>query len=225
MQYQSIAGMINNSISAYGDSIAIENEKEKITYSELRNKVAGYCRVISEKAPDRKPVCIFMEKSPEQILAVTACIFLGVPYMPLEEDIPLKRLEMCISNTKCETIICNGKRADELKSICRNVIIAENVEECSNELIPAKTKEDDLFVIIHTSGSTGVPKAVMIMNKSVYNNVMYVVDRYNIGNGDAAIALTNLAHDMSVFDIVGMLATGGKIVVPVYEKRKGSTNP
>lgn len=220
MQYQSIAGMINNSISAYGDSIAIENEKEKITYSELRNKVAGYCRVISEKAPDRKPVCIFMEKSPEQILAVTACIFLGVPYMPLEEDIPLKRLEMCVSNTKCETIICNGKRADELKSICRNVIIAENVEECSNGLIPAKTKEDDLFVIIHTSGSTGVPKAVMIMNKSVYNNVMYVVDRYNIGNGDAAIALTNLAHDMSVFDIVGMLATGGKIVVPVHEKRK-----
>lgn len=221
INYKSITGLIYNSMSDYADSIAIESENKKITYSEMKKIVSGYSRVISDNISDKcRPICIFMEKSPEQIMAVAACIMLGIPYMPLEDDTPLKRLEICLKNTDCETIICNKHKCNELNNICKNIIVSENVTEADDEIVPAEMSEDDLFVIIHTSGSTGVPKAVMITNKSVYNNVMYMVEKYNIGHGDAAIALTNLAHDLSMFDIVAMLTTGSKIVVPSHEKRK-----
>lgn len=221
LRYENIGSVIERNFKEYGDKIAVENEIRALSYSETEKKIFDFCNALCMYVTDeKKPICIFLKKSFEQIFAVIACVYLGVPYMPIEEDIPIQRLKLCVENSGCETIFCNAERKEKLKGVCRNIIAVEEISVSDREFRPVPADVNDLIAVIHTSGSTGTPKAVMVPYGGLFNNLMYIVKKYDIGSDDAVIALTNLAHDMSMFDIFGMLMTGGKIVVPTHEKRK-----
>lgn len=70
------------------------------------------------------------------------------------------------------------------------------------------TPEDALLCIIHTSGSTGRPKAVEVYQRAVQNCIEYTEDYCGLNSVNCAIALTNVAHDMSIYDMFGMLHCG-----------------
>jgi amino acid adenylation domain-containing protein len=75
-------------------------------------------------------------------------------------------------------------------------------------------KVDDLAYVIFTSGSTGHPKGVMIDHRGAVNTIRDVNERFAIGPEDRVLALSNLSFDLSVYDIFGLLAAGGAVVIP-----------
>jgi amino acid adenylation domain-containing protein len=72
----------------------------------------------------------------------------------------------------------------------------------------------DLCYVIHTSGSTGEPKPIALCHQGVANNVADLNSRYEVGPGDAVLALSSPSFDMSVYEFLGMTAAGGTVVVP-----------
>jgi amino acid adenylation domain-containing protein len=72
----------------------------------------------------------------------------------------------------------------------------------------------DLAYVIFTSGSTGTPKGVMIDHRGAVNTILDVNRTWNVGPDDRVLALSSLSFDLSVWDIFGMLAAGGAIVLP-----------
>jgi amino acid adenylation domain-containing protein len=72
----------------------------------------------------------------------------------------------------------------------------------------------DLAYVIYTSGSTGEPKGVMIEHRSAANTVLDMNRRFGIGPDDRVLALSNLSFDLSVYDVFGLLAAGGALVLP-----------
>ncbi len=90
-------------------------------------------------------------------------------------------------------------------------------------LSPAGVREDrgddvpswhDLAYVIYTSGSTGQPKGVEISHRGAVNTILDVNRRFGVGQTDSVLALSNVNFDLSVYDVFGMLAAGGTIVVP-----------
>ena len=73
---------------------------------------------------------------------------------------------------------------------------------------------DQLAYVIYTSGSTGEPKGVMITHRGACNTILDINHRFQIGAGIAVLAVHRLVFDLSVYDIFGMLAAGGTIVIP-----------
>ncbi len=73
---------------------------------------------------------------------------------------------------------------------------------------------EDLAYVIYTSGSTGLPKGVMIDHRGAVNTILDVNQRFKVGDRDRVFALSALNFDLSVYDIFGMLAAGGAIVIP-----------
>ena len=110
----------------------------------------------------------------------------------------------------CKFIISDASRVTKnIKAV--NIPYTLNSESDDAEYV--YKNDEDVQAIIHTSGSTGKPKAVMVCQKGIKNSVEYTLKKFEIGSDDAAIALTNLSHDMSMFDLFGMAFAGGKIVV------------
>src|SRR5207244_1652956 len=72
----------------------------------------------------------------------------------------------------------------------------------------------DLAYVIYTSGSTGKPKGVMIDHRAAVNTLLDVNRRFGVGADDRVLALSALAFDLSVYDLFGVLAAGGTVVVP-----------
>ncbi|MGH8412628.1 MAG: AMP-binding protein, partial [Pseudomonas sp.] len=73
--------------------------------------------------------------------------------------------------------------------------------------------------VIYTSGSTGIPKGVMISHQAALNSVVDINQRFAIGAEDRVLALASLGFDLSVYDIFGLLAVGGALVLPDAGRR------
>ncbi|HYN22344.1 MAG TPA: amino acid adenylation domain-containing protein [Thermoanaerobaculia bacterium] len=74
-----------------------------------------------------------------------------------------------------------------------------------------------LAYVLFTSGSTGVPKGVMIEHRAVANTVADVNRRFGISAADRVLALSALSFDLSVWDLFGILGAGGRVVLPEPE--------
>ncbi|MBR0530665.1 MAG: amino acid adenylation domain-containing protein [Ruminococcus sp.] len=217
-EYCDTATLLRNSMLKNAERTAVAQEDRSITYAELMKKMYSYCAALKSAGADgERPVCILMRKSIEQITAVVACVYSGIPYMPLEEDIPAERLRRCLENSGAKIVFCD---TDAQIPAGITVIRPVEINDSAEVFEPVRRSEHDRIAVIHTSGSTGMPKAVCIEHGALQNAVMFTVKRYDVTAADAAMAVTNLAHDMSMFDVFGMLFTGGKIVMPTHEKRK-----
>ena len=84
---------------------------------------------------------------------------------------------------------------------------------------PAGPRAADVSHVIYTSGSTGQPKGVVIEHRNVVNRIADINSRFEIGPQDAILGLTALHHDLSVYDIFGVLGAGGTLVLPDADKR------
>jgi amino acid adenylation domain-containing protein len=72
----------------------------------------------------------------------------------------------------------------------------------------------DLAYVIFTSGSTGIPKGVMIQHRAAANTIRDINQRFGVNAADRVLALSSLSFDLSVYDIFGVLAAGGAVVIP-----------
>ncbi len=73
---------------------------------------------------------------------------------------------------------------------------------------------DSLAYVIFTSGSTGEPKGVMLTHRAALNTCLDINRRFGIGPQDRVLGLSALSFDLSVWDIFGMFAAGGALVLP-----------
>ncbi|HSE18132.1 MAG TPA: amino acid adenylation domain-containing protein [Pyrinomonadaceae bacterium] len=78
---------------------------------------------------------------------------------------------------------------------------------------PTKVDSANVAYIIHTSGSTGEPKGVMVQHRPIINLIEWVNTTFKVGAGDRLLFVTSLNFDLSVYDIFGALAAGATIHV------------
>ncbi|MCD8486274.1 MAG: amino acid adenylation domain-containing protein [Desertifilum sp.] len=195
---------------------AVVSAQRTLTYQQLYDlaQQVGHRLRRLGVAPNH-PVAVVMEKGWEQVVAVFGILTAGGAYVPIDPSLPRDRLYYLLENSNAQIILTQTHLKDSLEvppgvtRLC--------VEDCTSEsttpLSPIQTP-DDLAYIIYTSGSTGLPKGVMITHRNVANLVVYTNQRFQVGCQDAILGVTALNHDLSVYDIFGLLSAGGTLVLP-----------
>jgi len=197
---------------------AIISPQRTLTYQDLyeqSNQVGHKLRSLG--ATPNQLVAIVMEKGWEQIVAVMGILAAGAAYVPIDPNLPQERFSYLLENSEADIVLTQSWLNDKLawaEGIHRLCIDTEDfTQERKEPLQPIQTP-DDLAYVIYTSGSTGLPKGVMITHRNVVNVVVHTNQRFNISFQDRILALTALNHDLSVYDIFGLLSAGGTIVMP-----------
>ncbi|MEG4207111.1 amino acid adenylation domain-containing protein [Microcoleus sp. Pol7_A1] len=201
-----------------GGEKAVISSARTLTYQELfdRSNQVGH-RLRQLGVIPNQLVAIVMEKGWEQIVAVMGILAAGAAYLPIDPGLPEERLFYLLENSEVQIVLTQSRLKEKLtwRSVIQ-LICVDNEDlagESKQALNPVQTP-DDLAYVIYTSGSTGLPKGVMITHRNVANVVVYTNQRFNVSSQDRILALTALNHDLSVYDIFGLLSAGGAIVLP-----------
>lgn len=216
-----IGDVLKKNFVSHADEIAVASIDRTYTYAEVKNAAESFLFTLEKKCgtlPGR--IALIMDKSPEQVIVSAACMCAGISYMPLEAELPFETQLACIDNIGAEAVIVLGdhKTHQDIPVI----ICSDNVFTSTTDRSRFKSSfaPDDEAVIINTSGTTGIPKSVSILNKGLSNCIFNSPAVLELNYVPTAIAVTSLCHDMSLYDIYGILTSGGCIVVPSEKQKK-----
>ncbi|PSB50374.1 non-ribosomal peptide synthetase [Chamaesiphon polymorphus] len=200
------------------DNMAVIATGKSLTYRELSERANSLARRLRQLgAQPNRLIGVVMEKGWEQIVAVMGILASGGAYVPISPDLPPERLQYLLKHSDIQIVLTQSWLDDKLpwdEQIQRLAIDTEDLTTESAAPLASVQTPDDLAYVIYTSGSTGLPKGVMVTHRNVANVVVYTNQRFQVGSTDRMLAVTALNHDLSVYDIFGLLAAGGSIVIP-----------
>ncbi|MEM7582349.1 MAG: amino acid adenylation domain-containing protein [Acidobacteriota bacterium] len=202
------------------EELAVIDPRRSLSYGELRGLAGGLARrLAADGARCGKPIAVVMEKGWEQVVAVLGILEAGAAYLPIDPALPHQRLLHLLEKGEIEQAVIQPWLEDKLdwpETIRRIPVDAAESETSELVLTPftAASHPDDLAYVIFTSGSTGSPKGVAIRHRGAMNTIVDINRRFRIEAGDRVLGLSSLSFDLSVYDVFGILAAGGTLVLP-----------
>ncbi|OUC11719.1 MAG: non-ribosomal peptide synthetase [Alkalinema sp. CACIAM 70d] len=211
------------------DRIAVIVSQKKLTYGEVYARstyLGNHLRQLGVQP--NQLVGIVMEKGWEQIVAVMGILMSGAAYVPIAPDSPPERLHYLLQHSEVRIVLTQSWIDSRIAwpldiqriSLDTEQGWSQDSIDDKAQVIESVQRPDDLAYVIYTSGSTGLPKGVMITHRNVTNVVVHTNQRFQVSNHDRILAVTALNHDLSVYDIFGLLSAGGAIVLPDADRVK-----
>ena len=215
---ETLTSLVAEAIKRNEDNVAVISKQKSLTYFELGNYVNGIAHMLTNENIKRNTlVAVVMDKGWEQIVAVNAILRAGAAYLPIDAENPDERIRFLLDDADVQVVLTQSWVEDkvtwpsEVKRICVDDLKEEEMDTTDLSIV---SQPDDLAYVIYTSGSTGKPKGVMIDHRGAVNTILDVNRRFSVSKEDICLALSNLNFDLSVYDIYGLLAAGGTIIVP-----------
>lgn len=206
------------------DNIAVSFQGKVLTYGQLNKKANQMARFIQKQASYQKGACIgiCMERGFEMIVGLLAIEKLGCTYVPIDPKYPIDRICYITEDCNIKFIITQEKFLNKLQVMKQDLFAVDHrtaeYEKESGENLNETTCSSQLAYIIYTSGTTGTPKGVQIAHKTVINLIEWVNTSFHVSQSDRLLFVTSVCFDLSVYDIFGILAAGGCIVIPEQEQ-------
>jgi amino acid adenylation domain-containing protein len=202
------------------DQIAVVTPTRRLCYAEVLNGAWQLAHWLGHQgARPNHLVAIVMEKGWEQIVAVLGVLLSGAAYLPLDPHLPQERLDYLLQHSEVSLVLTQSHidaRISWSPSLGRFLVdgltLSHELPEYSCVQHP-----EDLAYVIYTSGSTGLPKGVMIDHRAAVNTILDINTRFAVTEQDRVLALSAFNFDLSVYDLFGLLAAGGAVVLPGEE--------
>ncbi|MFB7372413.1 amino acid adenylation domain-containing protein [Streptomyces sp. NPDC056222] len=187
-------------------------EDGELSYGELAGRalrVAG--GLVAGGVLPGDAVAVTAGKGPEQVAAILGVLAAGAVYVPVGVDQPAVRRALMLDAAGVRHAVVDGA-AGEWPSDVRVWEYGELVGSAGLP-VPVDRGVSDAAYVIFTSGSTGRPKGVEVSHRAAVNTVEDINDRFGVGAEDRVLAVSAADFDLSVYDMFGLLAVGGALVL------------
>lgn len=171
-------------------------------------------------------VACFQEQSIERIISLLAIIKAGGAYVPLDISYPLERLGLILADVKPKAIIASENHSKNITELQYDIFSIEQLLATPFELINRSYcdthNDEDLVYVIHTSGTTGTPKGVMIAHQSLGNFITEYGNLLALGKEDSTLQFSAYNFDGSMIDLWIPLTKGATIYLYPNNKLLGT---
>lgn len=225
--YRKLKNLINEKLIEGGDEIFLEYNSSEISFKkfkDLQEKVVGIINNLTNKF---EPILILGDKSLESFVATISSVISNRHFIIIKDSSNISKVLNIIKETKSKNIFGDEKNLLNLKKkllkndfkkelffINLNGIIFKIEGEINSKSKEEKIEMSNICYVLYTSGSTGIPKGVLINHKSLFSFLISINKVFKNSKNQRISQLFDQSFDPSIFDLFFALLTKSTLCIP-----------
>ncbi|MCX4825629.1 amino acid adenylation domain-containing protein [Streptomyces sp. NBC_01142] len=191
----------------------------RITYGELDVQVSSLAqRMLAAGVTAGQPVAAVLPRGADSVVTLLACLRTGAVYCPLSPSDPPARLELLLTRLNPALVLTSADTAvtvpDGLPTATVDAPVLPSARAA--EVVPGAA------YVIHTSGSTGIPKPVAVGHAALENHLTGAAGRFGLAPGDRVLLFAQPSFDVALEEVLPSLYAGACLVLPEREVPTGA---
>lgn len=202
------------------DSMAVDAWDGSMTYSELVHAAQRLGNHLAQNygvGPEVK-VGICMDKSLWAVVGMLATLEAGAVILPLSTQQPRARLQLVLDDTQAPVILVDSKQMHRLSDTdCHLVQVDKDLLSglpASTTTICADVGPDNAAWIVYTSGSTGIPKGVVLQHHALCTSLLAHGTAFNLESHHRVLQFASHTFDVTIQEVFTTFFFGGCVCIP-----------
>jgi amino acid adenylation domain-containing protein len=198
------------------DAVALVAGARAITYAELDRRANRLAHALLRLGVEREAaVGLCLERSPELVIGKLGILKAGAACLPMSAAFPRQRIAYLLADAQARAVLTVRSTADRIPIDFPALCLDEAVDPTAG--MPAESPDlpvlpTHLSYVIHTSGSTGMPKGVLITHRGVVRNLM-APNPFSFRGDDTVLQYAPVTFDAATYEIFGTLLLGAKLAI------------
>ncbi|HEY0739781.1 MAG TPA: amino acid adenylation domain-containing protein [Herpetosiphonaceae bacterium] len=193
-------------------------QQVRLTYRELNQRANQLAHELRARGVDADtPVAIYVERSPELVVALLGTWKAGGVCVPLDPTYPQERLRFMLSDMQAPILLTQQPLIDRLPIEHGQILCLDadwqQIAEHSRDEPQSDVGSENLAYMIYTSGTTGTPKAVQVEHRNLVNTLLAGQTAFTFAPGTIMPCIASFSFDIAFFELLSPLLLGGTTIL------------
>ncbi|MDX3229589.1 non-ribosomal peptide synthetase/type I polyketide synthase [Streptomyces sp. ME19-01-6] len=216
-----VPALIARQAEATPERIAARCLDQEISYGELNRRASRLARGLRERGVGREDiVAVLADRNIDYLVVLLGVLKSGAAYLPIDPRQPTSRMSEVVRRSRCVLVLAEARHLDALAQALASgphppvlslaEAVGDSAREAGDEADVTECRPEGLAYVLYTSGSTGVPKGVMVEHQGMLNHALAKIADLGITDADVVAQNGPQSFDVSVWQFLAALTVGGR---------------